>query len=70
VSVGWAIHTKVRFGTTTVTREGLVEALHEQDLPDRWRVEVFNTAALTQLIHSKDSTHADALASFHALGTV
>jgi hypothetical protein len=30
-------------------------ALHERGLPDRWLVEVFSTAALTQLIHSDHS---------------
>ena len=48
----------------------LIRALHERGLSDRWLVEVFNAAALTQLIHSNDSgTHADALASLHALGS-
>jgi hypothetical protein len=47
----------------------LMKALHERGLPDRWLVEMFNTAALTQLIRSNDSgTHADALASLHTLG--
>jgi len=48
----------------------LRKALHERGLPDRWLVEMFNTAALTQLIRSNDSgTHTDALASLHALGS-
>jgi len=54
--------------TTFCGYGALMRALHERGLPDRWLVEVFNTAALTQLIRSNDGgTHADALASLHAL---
>ena len=48
----------------------LMRALHEQGLHHRWLVEMFNTAALRQLIRCNDGgTHADALASLHALGS-
>ena len=46
----------------------VMKALHERGLPDRWLMEVFDAATLTQLIRANDQAgHAGALASLHAL---
>jgi hypothetical protein len=45
----------------------LTRALHEQGLPDRWLVEIFNPPALTQLIRANDQGHSAVLACLERL---
>jgi hypothetical protein len=45
----------------------LTRAVHEQGLPDRWLVEIFNALSLTQLIRANQQGHSAVLAFLERL---
>jgi hypothetical protein len=45
----------------------LTRAVHEQGLPDRWLIEIFNALALTQLIRANEQGHSAVLACLERL---